>query len=502
MADPTPVLPEQTIEPAPYRPLSGLALASFAIAAIYALVVGVFGFLAIVGGFPTFLSPAALAFPVFAVLLAATARWQIRTSEGARSGMSLATWGLRLGLFFGIAHAAIFLGTLLAVWMQAQNALDKEFIAKIQEGSESSVEDAFQFTVPPDQRGSSQEMKARFSTMEGGKKGPLPRFKENAIVRIIQAGGSDLRTESMGIKGLPDFSQDGYGVVLTYRFTNPEGVFDVQFTLRSKDSKESRKRRWQVIWKDADTHIVRQEFTSLGEKMQFWQAAARDFANRWVLLRSQGVVSEAFLATCPPQDRDLRRRQYMAAMIGNSLASIAASLGDAGQAWPLARFATLVDPNLSCELCMPGFHRYSSGECLDASNFEAGKKTREQILKLIQQNFLRPSQLGLRPEPDPGIIQRVEGDSPHLQGRFSMKLGISEPGGPAGPKYAGEADLVVISDRMPESQAGTPQWQLTSIRPLAAASPSSGPEMDPRRLGAPPVPLGPGERGRGGAVRP
>src|SRR5439155_1089702 len=162
-------------------------------------------------------------FPVLAVLLAATARWQIRTSEGARSGLALATWGLRLGLFFGITHAAIFFGTLLAVWMQAQTSLDKEFVAKIQEGN---LDDAFQFTLP------------------------------------------------------------------------------------SKDSKESRKRRWHVIWKDEATHIVRREFTPLGEKMQFWQAAARDFAYQWVMARSQGRVSEAFLATCPPQDRDSQRRQY------------------------------------------------------------------------------------------------------------------------------------------------------------------------------------------------
>jgi hypothetical protein len=498
MADPTRVLPEPTAESTPYRPLSGLALTSFAIAGIYALVVGVFGFLAIVGGYPIFLSPAALVFPVLAVLLAAAARWQIRTSEGARSGMSLATWGLRLGLFFGIMHAAIFFGTLLAVWMQAQNALEKEFIAKIQQ---NDLDEAFLFTLSPDQRASTKEIAARFSTMEGGKKGPLPRFKENEIVRIIQDGGSDLHMESMGIKGLPDFSREGYGVVMTYRMTTPEGVFDIQFTLRSKDSKESRKRRWGVVWKDEGTHIVRRELTPFGEKMQFWQGAAREFASRWMLMRSQGVVSEAFLATCPPQDRESHRRQYLAALIGASFASIAGSLGDAGQGWPMARFAPLLDPNLGCELYMPGFHRYSSGECLDQSNFEASKKTREQILNLIQQNFLRPNQLGLRPQKEPGVIHRMEADSPHLEGRFSIQLGISEPGGPPGPKYTGEAELIVISDRMPESEAGTPHWQLRTIRLLAAGPPSAGPGMDLPRNRVPPLPPMPGETPtKGGAM--
>ena len=184
---------------------------------------------------------------------------------------------------------------------------------------------------------------------------------------------------------------------------------------------------------------------------------------------------------------------------GLGLGPLPASLGDAGQGLPLVRFAPLLDPNLGCELCMPGFHRYSSGECLDQSSFEASKKTRDQILALIHQNFLHPNQLGFRPETDPGTIQRVEADSPHLQGRFSVQLGISDPDGPPGPKYTGEAELVVISDRMPESQAGTPQWQLASVKLLAAAPPSAGAGMGPRKMGLP-LPPGPGERGSKGAV--
>ena len=86
--------------------------------------------------------------------------------------------------------------------------------------------------------------------MEGGKKGPLARFKDNEIVRIIQNGGDDIHTDSMGIKSM-DLSGNGYGVVIPYRITTPDGTYVIQFTLRSKDSKESRKRRWRVARRPA-----------------------------------------------------------------------------------------------------------------------------------------------------------------------------------------------------------------------------------------------------------
>jgi hypothetical protein len=474
MADPTPVLSEPVTEGAPYRPLSALAIASMAIAGIYALVVTVFALMAIIGGNPVFLSPWALAFPVIAVILAAVARWQIRSSEGTRSGLGLATWGGRLGLIFGIGHAAIFFGTLLAVWMQAQSELEQNFFAKIKQGN---IDEAFQFTLNPDQRATRKEIRERFLSIEGGKKGPLSKFREHDIVRAIQGGGADIQTDSMGIKSM-DLSTSGYGIVMTYRITSPEGVFVIQFTMRSRDSKESRKRRWQVVWKDSDTFVVSKQLSSLGEKMNFWQTSAREFANAWMFERTRGLVDEAFLGTYLPTERDAGRRHYQTALVASSLGSVAAALGDGGQGVPLARFAPLIDPNLGCELGMPGFHRYSSGELLDKSEFEATRKTKDEILALIYENLLRPQQMGFRPSGDPGGIQRVEGDSPHLQALFTFEWGIAEAGS-QGPKYMGTGELVLVSDRPPESEAGIPQWRLAEIKMLAGAKPGSGPPGAP-----------------------
>src|SRR5438132_10354039 len=81
MADLTPALPETSTEVGPYRPLSAVALASIAIAGLYAVVVLVFALMALIGGNPVFLPPWALVCPIVAVILAAAARWQIRHSE-------------------------------------------------------------------------------------------------------------------------------------------------------------------------------------------------------------------------------------------------------------------------------------------------------------------------------------------------------------------------------------------------------------------------------------
>jgi hypothetical protein len=466
MAESIPVLPESASDTGTYRPLSGLAMASIVIAGFYALIVLAFASLSFVSGTPIFLPPWGLVAPVTAIILAAAARRQIRSSEGARSGLALANWGWRLGLFFGITHAAIFFGTMLAVGMQAQSELKTNFFDKLRDGN---LEDAYVFTLNPDQRATRDEIRQRFLGMEGGKKGPFAKFREHDIVRAL-GHGPDSTTESLGIKSI-DPSKDGYNVVQDYRITCPEGVYVVQFALRTKDSKDSRKRRWQLVWKDTDTLVVSKELTPLGEKMAYWQDMARQFAEKWRLQRNLGLIDLAFLDSCPSSIRLERNRQYLAGIMTATLAGGAAAMGDGGQGLPLARFGPLLDKKLGCTLCMPGFELYSSGKFLDKTEFEASRKSREQILQDIYDNFLRPDILGMRTEGSLGVIRRVEGDRPHLQASISFEMGMR---GDDGPKFSGVADLIVESDRLPESEAGIPEWRAVGIKLLSAGAPPSG----------------------------
>ena len=491
MAESLPVAPEETSDAGTYRPLSGLAMASIVIAGFYAVIVLAFASMSFISGTPIFLPPWGLVAPLAAIILAAAARRQIRSSEGARSGMALANWGWRLGLLFGVTHAAIYVGTMLAVGMQAQSELKTNFFDKLREGD---LEDAYVFTINPDQRATRDEIRQRFLGMEGGKKGPFAKFREHDIVRAL-SHGAESTTESLGIKSV-DPSKDGYNVVQAYRVTCPEGVYVIQFSLRTKDSKDSRKRRWQLVWKDTDTLVVSKELTPLGEKMQYWRDMAREFAETWRLQRSLGLIDLAFLDSYPPSVRQERNRQYLAGIMAATLASGAAAIGDAGQGLPLARFGPFLDKKLGCAFCMPGFDLYSSGKFIDKSEFEASRKSKEQILRDIYDNFLRPDQLGLRSEGSLGMIRRIEGESPHLQASVSFEMGMR---GEDGPKFAGVADLIVESDRLPQSEAGVPEWRAVAFKLLSAgAPPSGGPSGAPPGMptGGMPGMMGAGQPGR------
>jgi hypothetical protein len=485
MADSTPVLPEPITDTGTYRPLSGFAMASFVIAAFYALIVSAFALISFFSGTPIFLPVWGLVVPLVAIILAGIGRRQIRTSEGSRSGLALANWGWWLGLGFGIVHGGIYMGTMLAVGMQAQAELKANFFDKIHEGN---LEDAFFFTIGPDQRSNREEMLRRFPMIEAGKKGAIARFKEHDIVHILQQAGTGSTTESLGIKSINP-QKDGYNVMQDYRITTPEGVYVIQFTLRTKDSKDSRKRRWQLVWKETDTLVVSWELTALGQNMQKWKQTAREFAANWVMARSVGRIDLAYLDTCPPEVRDQRKRQYQVAKMAATLACTAAALGSGNQALPMAPFGVLADVRLGCELCMPGFHQFSSGDILDKKEFSAAKN-KTQMLAEFQENFLRPNDLGFRPEGDLGVIRRVEGDSPHLQALITFEIALK---GGDGPKYMGAAELVVETDRIPEGEPGLPQWRVASIKLLAGGPPpSAGPPGMPSTV---PEMMGLGQRG-------
>jgi hypothetical protein len=121
---------------------------------------------------------------------------------------------------------------------------------------------------------------------------------------------------------------------------------------------------------------------------------------------------------------------------------------------------------------MPEFQRFTSGEFLDKSHFEASsQKLKEQYLTEIIDNLIQPNVLGFRLEGGLGVIRRVEGNSPHLEALITIEM--AKKGG-EGPNFMGSAELVVESDRMPESEAGTPQWRIANIKLLAAVPPPSG----------------------------
>src|SRR5947209_15603774 len=158
--------PEEALN---YSPLSGLAIASVAIAAVYALVVSVLSAVALWSGDPLPLGMSSLIVPATSGVLALLARRQIGRAEGTRSGARLASWGWWLSVGFGLGYAGFYVGTYLAVSYQAENFAQR-FFDEIREGK---LNHAFLRTQDPEQRqdispDNQQLMTIRFGTAPGG----------------------------------------------------------------------------------------------------------------------------------------------------------------------------------------------------------------------------------------------------------------------------------------------------------------------------------------------
>src|SRR5262249_31610009 len=106
MADPNQVLttPEPAGAETGYRPLSGLAIAGFALAILYALVVLVSTVVGLIQGLGFFLPNELLLAPIAGAILCFLGQRQIRRSEGTKAGLALARWGLWLSVFTGLGY--------------------------------------------------------------------------------------------------------------------------------------------------------------------------------------------------------------------------------------------------------------------------------------------------------------------------------------------------------------------------------------------------------------
>src|SRR5262245_52442410 len=92
----------------PYRPLSLLALAAFAVAVLYAFIVVLGGAVSLFTRVPWLMPGWSFLVPVVALVLCWAARARIRDSEGTLSGLAFSTWGARLAIVVGLTYAAYY----------------------------------------------------------------------------------------------------------------------------------------------------------------------------------------------------------------------------------------------------------------------------------------------------------------------------------------------------------------------------------------------------------
>jgi hypothetical protein len=475
MAEPVPVLPEQQQprETLNYRPVSGLAIAALVVAVVYSAIVSVVAVIAFSSGTPVFL-PGTLVFPLLAAILAVAAFLQIRAAEGTRSGLALAKWAWWLSIFFGIGYLAVYGGTLMAVCWQADADIGRYFFDKIRAGK---VDDAFQFTIDPEERDAAtrrEEMMIRFGQATGGKKSLLAQFRESDLVQIIRRGGEESKISSPGLKELPEYKEKGYTVRLTYRITTPEGLFDLDMSVRSRESREFKGRRWQLLWGQANSFVASRQIKPYGDKIEDWRQKSKLFAMGWMINRQMDNTLAVFLDSRDPPDRARLERQYQLNRLATTLAVAGGVMAEGGPGLAATRFLPLLNSKLECQLYLPSFHEFAASNFVDAQEFEAPKSIKAAMLARIKESLFQPTGAQMRPQDDNGILERSESEPHHLVVNHNVELAIFEPGNMFIPKYRGHAALVVESDQDPMTSEAMPRWRMVGLKLFAGGLFSAG----------------------------
>lgn len=462
MADfPSAVATDRPADPTVYKPLAPLALAAFLLSALYALVILVVMLAAWFMQMSPFLGFWSMLVPLAALGLAWAARQQIRRSEGTRAGDALVTWSFWLAGGFGSLYAAIYFAIFFPVkWQSAQ--FTEDWIGKIQK---SELNAAFLLMQPPDERqdinpSDKAYMDRRYGVGTSGRKAALPNFKDSEAVRVISMAGEDMKVENLGIRGW-DYGQEGYHVVQIYRLTTPEGVFDLQVSLRSDNRKKTR--RWRVL--EADSSFQNKQLNARGQALQEWRSSASHFANSWVGKKNKGDLAGLYLDTREAHERPRLSRGLEARLLGSRFAANATA-GLAGLAyylWPVP-----ADPAASF---FPEYARFIDGGLIDVSSLDAPEKVKQDILNESKNLFRNPNvQFRMAQAPSqPAEINEKDRRVRYVQ---EMSFAPQPEAGHRSPRFVCEGRLVLESDVGDLTPERHPQWRWLRIELLRGMDPS------------------------------
>jgi hypothetical protein len=482
MSDSTQVLsPEHGSDAGAYRPLSPPAVAGFALGATYAAVVVVLGAVALLKRSPLFLPAWTFLVPVAAVALGWVGRVQVRRSEGTRSGSALADWGIRLGLVVGLGYTAFYIGIYLAVVRIEAQGFTRQWLGNIRSGEQVSLYTAFKNIQDPAKRQADDPsnpvmMKVRYG-MRGrnGSKSVLQQFEENDFVRALRDGGAECTFECLGVREW-DFSAGGYKVGQTYRITTPEGRFEAQIDVLGTEGKEFKGRQWRVVWSDRADLVKPLHLTDLGQALRAWQENAPEFVGRWLVGRADPSSLATYLATLGSPERERAVGRLALAAVANL------GTGPEGLAPPAlaVRLLPLSDSKAAQDVFLPGHRDFAAARLIraDRPEFQAPEDIRDEVIKLVTENFHNPEVCGIRPMGVPYIYV-----SDRERGRVRVNVDVDiglRPGASAlamTPKYTCGGYVTIESGPGPLRPDRAPDWRVVGLRLTHAMPKLSGQEM-------------------------
>jgi hypothetical protein len=293
----------------PYRPLSLMAIAGFALALAYSLYIGGYALFTFFSGDLLFNASWTALLPLTVVIVCAIGRRAVLNSEGTLGGLRLANWGLGLTVVFALAYWSYHAATFLALRQQAAAFAEKHFLAALAKGK---VEEAFLTTWTPPRpvvRPSDlrefveSNLNARPSAKKAGR---FTEFDSLEYVRLLRMGGDQTRL-TLKTTGTPSADKAKMRVPLLYHVDTPVKSFDLLVTLYASEvhTKDVSGRQWQVY--DGGTYMVPTSAEWNPEGIRLFAKAepeARRVARVWVKKLTEENDNEgAYLETLLPARR-------------------------------------------------------------------------------------------------------------------------------------------------------------------------------------------------------
>ncbi len=242
-----------------YVPISNWAIAGLVVAGAFGVLVAVSTVFALYERGPVLFPEWTLALPILGALLSIIAYRKIADSEGTRTGLHLARWGLLISLVAGLGYFSYYYSLRLAHVHQANQFLMEEgpesgFFPKIENagGSLALLAEPFLLTLPagarpklartltPEER--LREVINLFGT-PGPKGEPSPwlSYQENYLVQSLARGG---RVVPLAVQSW-SYQARSYRVLRLYKVTTGEFETEVELSVESSEAEETgRNRKW------------------------------------------------------------------------------------------------------------------------------------------------------------------------------------------------------------------------------------------------------------------
>ncbi len=305
MTEPLPA-PQDPSEPLAYQPISGWAIAGFALGGLFALLVASSTVVAFFQGAPFFFPVWIIGAAILGVAVSLYAQRHVQISERTRAGANLARWGFRLSLVSGLMYSVYYFVTKSALENQANDFVmemkdDAGFFPRLREGLAKSddahrtqLNYAYLLTRAPNARGARSDneknMRQTFDvpTKEGAS-GLLTQFRERELLpRILfRQLGQDAEITPLEVLNWR-YEEQSYKISRTYRIKTKEIEMDFVLAVYSAEAEPGGQgRKWSVNLRESGPKSMKLT-PLLGEGVSRLRQQCNDWLRKWLKSLSDG----------------------------------------------------------------------------------------------------------------------------------------------------------------------------------------------------------------------